>query len=131
MLSPLHPLIRGFDDVYFAPHSRNSEIKQRDIDNYSELVTLAASPLAGVAIVAHKSGRQFFLTGHQEYDRDTLKNEYLRDVGRGLCPGVPSIYFKEGDDKAVPVVSWRAHANLLFTNWLNYYVYQQHNLSDC
>ena len=125
VLEPLHPLIRGFDDVFMAPHSRNSEIWAEDIAGYDELVTLAASDEAGAAIIAHKNGRQFFCSGHQEYDRDTLAGEYFRDVNKGLNPDVPKNYFPGDDPAANPNVTWRAHANLLFSNWLNYYVYQQ------
>ena len=125
VLDPLHPLTRGFDDVYMAPHSRNSEIRPEDVEKYDELVTLAVSDEAGVAIIAHKNGRQFFCTGHQEYDRGSLSYEYFRDLGRGLNPAVPKNYFPQDDPDSPPSVTWRAHGNLLFSNWLNYYVYQQ------
>lgn len=122
---PFHPLVRGFDDWFMMPHSRNTEISQTDVEACDELIVLARSEMAGVAIVANKNGRQFFFTGHCEYDRHTLANEYFRDVNRGLEPEIPYNYFPADDPSAVPKMTWRSHANLLFENWLNYYVYQQ------
>ena len=130
--APLHPLVRGFNDFYWGPHSRNTEVSRDDIDSREELIILSTSKDAGVSLVGHKNGRQFFSFGHLEYDRQTLANEYFRDVNRGLNPEIPCNYFPTDDVCAVPNHSWRAHANLLFGNWLNYYVYQQtpYNLSD-
>lgn len=120
-----HPLMRGFDDRFLLPHSRNTEVRREDIMQHEELVILATSRIAGVTIVANKNGRQFFVTGHAEYDRNTLANEYFRDVNRGLSPKVPQNYFPGDDPAALPPMTWRSHANLLYSNWLNYYVYQQ------
>ncbi|HCA56162.1 MAG TPA: homoserine O-succinyltransferase [Ruminococcaceae bacterium] len=130
--APLHPLVRGFNDFYWGPHSRNTEVSRDDIDSREELIILTTSKDAGVSLVGHKNGRQFFCFGHLEYDRQTLANEYFRDQNRGLHPEIPCNYFPNDDVCAVPNHSWRAHANLLFDNWLNYYVYQQtpYNLKD-
>ena len=130
--APLHPLMRGFNDFYWGPHSRNTDISRDDVEKHEELVILATSKDAGIALVGHKNGRQFFSFGHLEYDRQTLANEYFRDQNRGLHPEIPCNYFPNDDVCAVPNHSWRAHANLLFDNWLNYYVYQQtpYNLAD-
>ncbi len=117
-------LLRGFDDVFWAPHSRHSTVCQKDIEAVSELKILASSPEAGVYAVASREGRQIFVTGHSEYDPDTLKNEYLRDKSLGLPIEVPKNYFPDDDDRLEPIVRWRGHANLLFSNWLNYFVYQ-------
>ncbi len=118
-------LLRGFDEGFFAPHSRHTTIKREDVERVAELDLLAESDEAGVYIVAAKNGRHIFVTGHSEYDRDTLKSEYERDMARGLQVNVPVNYFPGNDPNQVPVVRWRAHANLLFANWLNYYVYQE------
>lgn len=118
------PIVRGFDDIYPAPHSRHTEIKAEDIEKNKELILVSTSDEAGVYIVMHKSGRQIFVTGHSEYDPDTLKNEYLRDLDKGKAIEVPKHYFPNNDPKQEPRVTWRSHANLLYTNWLNYYVYQ-------
>lgn len=130
--APLHPLMRGFNDFYWGPHSRNTDVARENIEKHDELIILATSKEAGVSIVAHKNGRQFFSFGHLEYDRQTLANEYFRDKNRGLKPEIPCNYFPNDDVCATPNQSWRAHANLLFCNWLNYYVYQQtpYNLAD-
>lgn len=130
--APLHPLMRGFNDSYWAPHSRNTDILRDDIEKHDELIILSTSKEAGIAVVAHKNGRQFFSFGHLEYDRQTLANEYFRDLNRGLKPEIPCNYFPNDDVCAIPNQSWRSHANLLFGNWLNYYVYQQtpYNLAD-
>lgn len=125
VLNPYHPLMRGFDDNYFAPHSRNTDIKIKDIKNNRDLIALAVSDIAGLHIVASKSGRQFFVTGHAEYDRETLSREYFRDVNKGLNPKVPYNYFPNDDDTKTPPFTWRSNAHLLISNWLNYYVYQQ------
>ena len=125
ILTPLHPLMRGFDDRFFAPHSRNTTILRQDMDKHEHLLTLSVSNEAGVYIVAEKSGRQFFVTGHPEYDRNTLANEFYRDEMRGLRPELPEHYFPENDRRSEPHFMWKSHANLLFQNWLNYFVYQQ------
>lgn len=118
-------LLRGFDDVFQVPHSRYTEIKKEDIDKIESLELLSVSDTAGVYIAARKDGRQIFVTGHSEYDTETLKREYERDIKKGLDISVPVNYFPDDDPDKEPVVSWRSHSNLLFGNWLNYYVYQE------
>ncbi|HOJ10689.1 MAG TPA: homoserine O-succinyltransferase [Clostridiales bacterium] len=118
-------LMRGFDDEFYAPHSRYTEVRREDIEKKSELEIMAESDKAGVYIIASKNGRQVFVTGHSEYDPLTLKTEYDRDVEKGLCINVPENYFPGGDPEKPPLVKWRGHASLLFSNWLNYYVYQE------
>lgn len=125
VLNPYHPLMRGFDDNYFAPHSRYTEVRLEDIKACDALIPLAVSDLAGLHIAAERTGRQFFVTGHAEYDRDTLAKEYFRDLGRGLNPKVPYHYFPNDDDTQTPPFTWRSNAHLLVSNWLNYFVYQQ------
>ena len=125
VLNPLHPLTRGFDDRFFAPHSRYTSIHREDIDKNPNLITLSVSNMAGVYLVASKSGRQVFVTGHAEYDRDTLANEFFRDVKKGIHPKIPVNYFPDDDVETTPYFTWKSHAHLLFANWLNYYVYQQ------
>lgn len=117
-------LLRGFDDVFNAPHSRYTENREEDIKKVPELDILATGSEAGVFLVATKDGRQVFATGHLEYDRETLHLEYERDMARGIHPDIPKNYYPYDNPKNTPVHSWRAHANLLFCNWLNYYVYQ-------
>lgn len=117
-------LLRGFDDRFFVPHSRHTQISEEEVKKVPELEILASSKEAGLYIISAKSERQFFVTGHSEYDFDTLKNEYLRDKAKGLDIEMPKNYFPENDPKNTPPNVWRAHANLLFSNWLNYYVYQ-------
>ena len=117
-------LLRGFDDEFYAPHSRHTTVMREDIEKVPGLKILASSPQAGVYAVMNKEGRQIFVTGHSEYDPDTLKNEYFRDKNQGLPIRVPENYFPGDDDTKAPVVRWRGHANLLFSNWLNYFVYQ-------
>lgn len=124
-IDPNHPLTRGFDEMFYIPHSRYTEVHQDDIDKRETLQILALSETAGAAIVATKDARQVFITGHCEYDRYTLANEYKRDVTRGIHPALPQNYFPGNDPDAVPPMVWRGHANLLFSNWLNYFVYQQ------
>lgn len=124
VLEPLHPLVRGFDDDFWAPHSRNTEVRREDIVKHPELEILTESNAAGVHIVASKNGRQIFVTGHEEYDRNTLKKEYLRDVRKGLHPLMPQNYFPNDDPSQEPPFVWRSHAFLMFSNWLNYFVYQ-------
>lgn len=117
-------LLRGFDDVFMVPHSRHTTVAREDIEAVPELRILASSEEAGVYAVSSEKGRQIFITGHSEYDADTLKKEYLRDKNAGLPIDIPKNYFPEDDDTKEPVSTWRSHANLLYSNWLNYFVYQ-------
>lgn len=119
------PLFRGFDDLFYVPHSRHTTIKREDVEGADGVSILSESDEAGVCVVADEEGRQIFVTGHLEYDRDTLKAEYVRDRGRGLHIEKPKYYFPGDDPDSLPVVTWRAHAHLLFHNWINYCVYQQ------
>lgn len=125
-------LVRGFDNFFYAPHSRHTEVRAEDIHNTPELEILADSDEAGVYIITTKKGRQIFVMGHSEYDADTLKNEYFRDQEKGLTPNIPKNYFYKDNPKNKPVVRWRSHAHLLFSNWLNYFVYQitPYNIDD-
>ena len=118
-------LLRGFDDTFFVPHSRHTTIDRSDIEAVPELKILASSEEAGIYAVATDKGRQIFITGHSEYDADTLRLEYERDKKAGLPIDVPKNYFPDDDDTQTPRVTWRSHANLIYTNWLNYYVYQR------
>ena len=118
-------LLRGFDDVFQAPHSRHTEVRRADIEKVPGLEILSESEEAGVYIVVARQGRQVFVTGHSEYDPFTLKQEYERDIAKGLDIDLPKNYFPQDDPTRVPKVTWRSHANLLFSNWLNYYVYQE------
>ncbi len=124
ILVPTHPLMRGFDDTFKIPHSRHTGVNKEEIKGCPELKILAESDKAGVAVVASKSGRQIFIMGHAEYDRDTLANEYYRDKNKGLNPNVPYDYFPDDDASKTPPMVWRSNATLLYTNWLNYFVYQ-------
>ncbi|MDO4461497.1 MAG: homoserine O-succinyltransferase [Bacteroidia bacterium] len=124
VINPQEPLMRGFDDYFYAPHSRHTAVRSEDIRSNEGLRLLAESDDAGAYIIISADRRQIFVTGHSEYDRDTLKGEYVRDLGRGLEIQQPVNYFPDGDASAIPNVIWRAHAHLLYTNWLNYYVYQ-------
>lgn len=117
-------LLRGFDDTFWAPHSRHTTVLREDIEAVEGLRILASSEKAGVYAVASKGGRQIFITGHSEYDPETLKNEYLRDKSQGLPIHIPENYFPDDDETREPLVRWRSHGNLLFSNWLNYFVYQ-------
>ena len=117
-------LFRGFDDTFLVPHSRHTTIRREDIEAVPELKILSTSPQAGVYAISTKNGRQIFITGHSEYDAGTLKKEYMRDKNLGLPIDIPENYFPDDDDTKEPVSTWRAHANLLYTNWLNYFVYQ-------
>ena len=117
-------LFRGFDDVFMVPQSRHTTVEREDIEKVNELKILASSTETGVYAVTTKNGRQIFITGHSEYDADTLKNEYLRDLSQGKPISVPVNYFPGDDPTLPPLVSWRGHAHLLFSNWLNYFVYQ-------
>ena len=118
-------LLRGFDDKFYVPHSRHTEVKKEDIEMVSELEILAESNEVGPYIIASKNGKQIFITGHPEYDANTLKSEYYRDINLGKHIEIPKNYFKNNNPKEEPIVNWRGHANLLFSNWLNYYVYQE------
>ena len=117
-------LLRGFDDVFMVPHSRHTTVRREDIEAVPSLQILASSDEAGVCIVRNRQGRQFFMMGHSEYDARTLENEYLRDVKAGKPIDVPKNYYPDDDPSKEPIVSWRGHANLLYSNWLNYFVYQ-------
>ncbi len=124
----LHPecrLFRGFDDIFYAPHSRKTEIRAEDVLQVPDLRILAASREAGLAIVENRDHSQVFITGHLEYDRDTLDAEYHRDIGRNLNPLLPEHYYPNDDTDSVPTMRWRAHAHLFYSNWLNFYVYQE------
>jgi homoserine O-succinyltransferase len=124
VLVPNEPLLRGFDEEFFAPHSRHTEVRRRDLEAVKGLRLLSVSDEAGVYMAATEDGRMLFVTGHPEYDRLTLKAEYDRDVGRGLPIAVPRNYFPGDDPRREPLATWRSHAHLLYANWLNYYVYQ-------
>ena len=124
VLDPHEPIMRGFDEVFFAPHSRHTEVRQSDIEKVRSLKLVAVSEEAGVYMAVSNDGRMIFVTGHPEYDRLTLKAEYDRDVAKGLPIAVPKNYFPSDDPKCDPVVTWRSHAHLLYSNWLNYCVYQ-------
>ena len=117
-------LFRGFDDVFMIPHSRHTTIRREDVEKVPQLKIAAESDEAGVYAIFTAGGKQVFLTGHTEYDPDTLKKEYFRDKNLGLPIEVPKNYFPNDDDTKAPLVSWRGHAHLLFSNWLNYFVYQ-------
>ena len=117
-------LLRGFDDVFYVPHSRHTTVKRKDIEAVPELKIIASSEEAGVYAVSSKNGKQIFITGHSEYDPRTLEKEYLRDKNLGLPISVPKNYYPNDDDTKDPMVTWRSHANLLYSNWLNYFVYQ-------
>ena len=117
-------LLKGFDDIFMVPHSRHTTIERSDIESNENLQILASSHDAGVYIVANKNGRQYFITGHSEYDRNTLAEEYLRDIEKGLEIDVPCNYLPENNPEKEPHFSWGCHANLMFSNWLNYCIYQ-------
>ena len=118
------PIFRGFDDVFFMPHSRHTEIRRDDILRDDRLQIIAESPESGVGIVMARGGREFFVTGHIEYAPNTLDNEYKRDCGVRDDVDLPYHYYKNDDPSQGPLVTWRAHANLFYNNWINYYVYQ-------
>lgn len=124
-LMPQLPIFRGFDDLFQMPHSRHTEIRREDIEAVEGLTIIAESEESGVSIVMAREGREFFITGHAEYSPLTLDTEYRRDLAKGLPIDMPRHYYRNDDPDQGPLVSWRAHANLLFTNWLNYYVYQE------
>ncbi len=122
--NPKIPLVRGFDEEFLAPHSRHTEVRRNDIEKIPDLEIICESTEAGVYMVKNKRGRQIFITGHSEYDPETLKEEYERDLKKGLSIEIPVNYFPNDDPSKPPMVRWKSHANLLYYNWLNYYVYQ-------
>lgn len=124
-LDETHPLMRGLDDIYYVPHSRHTQIKRSDIAQVKDLQILSYSNEAGVHIVADMECRKFFITGHSEYDRDTLAKEYFRDKDKGLDIELPVNYFPNNDTNLVPNMTWKSTANIIFNNWLNYFVYQK------
>ena len=124
-LQPQIPLFRGFDDVFNMPHSRHTEVRREDIEKHKELEIVAESPESGVSIVMARGGRQIFVTGHMEYSPYTLDSEYRRDLGKRDDVDMPKNYYRDNDPQKAPNVTWRAHANLLFSNWINYYIYQE------
>jgi len=121
----LNPIFRGFDDVFYVPHSRFSEVRKEDIEKVSDLKIIAESNESGIYMVMARGGREFFITGHSEYSPYTLDFEYHRDLEKGLNPSIPVNYYLNDDPTKPPIVRWRSHANLLFSNWLNYFVYQE------
>ena len=125
LLTPKSRLFRGFDSEFWAPHSRHTEVRAEDVAAVPDLDILAVSPEAGLYLAVSKDGKHVFVTGHAEYDADTLKNEYERDIAKGMDMPVPRHYFPNDNPTQEPIVTWRAHANLLYANWLNYYVYQE------
>ncbi|WP_333913399.1 homoserine O-acetyltransferase MetA [Vibrio coralliirubri] len=123
--NPYHPILRGFDDTFLAPHSRYADFSQEYLAEHTDLDVLATSDVAGVYLAATKDKRNVFVTGHPEYDSHTLHNEYIRDLGEGMEPVIPINYYPNNNPDNKPVASWRSHGHLLFSNWLNYCVYQQ------
>lgn len=121
----LNPIFRGFDDVFYVPHSRHTEVRREDILKVPELTLLSESEESGVYMVMARNGRDFFITGHSEYSANTLDTEYKRDVKKGLPIQIPKNYYRDNNPENEPTVRWRSHANLMFTNWLNYFVYQE------
>ncbi len=124
ILDPQNPIFRGFDDMFYVPHSRFGEVRREDISMVPELRIISESDESGIYIVSARGGREFFITGHSEYSPYTLDFEYRRDLEKGMNPDIPAHYYACDDPCREPVVRWRSHANLLFTNWLNYFVYQ-------
>jgi homoserine O-succinyltransferase/O-acetyltransferase len=124
-LEPLNPIFRGFDDIFFVPHSRHTEIRREDIFKVPELKLLSESKESGVYMVAGRGGKELFLTGHSEYSPETLDIEYKRDLAKKLPIKMPVNYYQDNDPDKKPLVRWRSQANMLFVNWLNYYVYQR------
>ncbi len=120
----LNPIFRGFDDVFYVPHSRFSEVRREDIEKVPALKIIAESNESGIYMVMARGGREFFITGHSEYSPGTLDFEYHRDLEKGMNPEIPANYYEDNNPNNPPIVRWRSHANLLFTNWLNYFVYQ-------
>ena len=124
LLTPKSRLFRGFDEEFYVPHSRHTEVRAEDIQMHPDLKIMSVSDEAGIYVVGNEDGTQFFVMGHSEYDADTLAKEYFRDVDKGLDIDVPFNYFPDDDPTKAPILKWRAHSNLIFTNWLNYFVYQ-------
>ncbi|MGN1169757.1 MAG: homoserine O-succinyltransferase [Acutalibacteraceae bacterium] len=124
-LDNFHPLLRGLDEVFFVPHSRHTEIRMNDIALVKDLQVLTYSDMVGIHLVSDMACRNFFATGHSEYDRDTLFKEYFRDKSKGLDIDVPYNYFPNDDPTKTPLITWRSSANIIFSNWLNYFVYQK------
>jgi homoserine O-succinyltransferase len=126
------PIFRGFDDEFYVPHSRHTELRRADILRVPELKLISESEVSGVYMVMSRGGREFYITGHSEYSPNTLGDEYKRDLKKGLPIKIPTNYYRNNDPAQGPVVLWRGHANLLFTNWLNYYIYQEtpYNIQD-
>lgn len=125
LFDPQNPIFRGFDDIFYVPHSRHTEIRAEDIRKNSDLTLLSESPESGVYMVMARNGREFYITGHSEYSPLTLDTEYKRDISKGLPINMPQNYYRDNNPDNEPLVRWRSHANLLFTNWLNYFVYQE------
>jgi len=123
--NPKNPIFRGFDDVFYVPHSRHTEVRAEDILKVPELTILSESPESGVYMVMGRNGREFFVTGHSEYSPMTLDSEYKRDLAKGLPINMPQNYYPDNNPELDPQVRWRSHANLMITNWLNYFVYQE------
>ncbi len=121
----LNPIFRGFDDLFYVPHSRFSEVRREDIEKVPELRIIAESDESGIYMVMARGGREFFITGHSEYSPYTLDFEYRRDLEKGMNPSIPANYYIDDNPMNPPIVRWRSHANLLFSNWLNYFVYQE------
>ncbi|WP_290452430.1 homoserine O-succinyltransferase [uncultured Muribaculum sp.] len=122
--APDNPIFRGFDDEFYVPHSRNCQINKKEVERTPGLTILSESDESGIYMVMARNGREFFITGHSEYSPLTLDQEYRRDIDKGLNPAIPENYYKNNNPEAGPIVRWRGHANLLFSNWLNYFVYQ-------
>ena len=132
VLDPYNPIFRGFDDVFYVPHSRHTEIWADDVSKVLSLKTLAVSPDAGIYMLMARDGRELYLTGHAEYNSGTLDNEYRRDLAKNLPINIPKNYYPDNNPNNTPVVRWRSTANLMFSNWLNYFVYQAtpYNIND-
>ena len=124
LVNPLSPIVRGFDDRFDAPHSRYAEVPADELAQLDEIDIISDSEIAGPYIWSHRDGRHLFVTGHSEYEPGCLKDEYNRDVEAGINPRIPENYFPDNDPAQEPIVTWKSHGNLLFSNWLNYYVYQ-------
>ena len=120
-----NPIFRGFDDIFYVPHSRYSEVHREDIEPHKELKIIAESDESGIYMIMGRNGREFYITGHSEYSPMTLDYEYHRDLEKGINPHIPTNYYEDDNPQKKPIVRWRSHANLLFTNWLNYFVYQE------
>lgn len=125
VLDNRNPIFRGFDDEFYVPHSRHTEVRREDIEKNPELKIISESPEAGVYMVMARGGREIFITGHSEYAPNTLDDEYKRDLAKGLPINMPKNYYQDDDPSKKPVVRWRGHANLLVSNWLNYFIYQE------